>query len=271
MAGNPKQKLKLLYLADYLRRYSNPEHPAQVSDIIAYLARQGVSAERKSIYNDVDILREYGMPVEKGTVPTRGYYLADREFETSELMILADAVQASPVISKKKTQAIINKLKGLTNVHEAKMLTQKGNVVKSDGSSIKTDNEEFYYNVDTIHNAIATKKKIRFIYHRRVLVNNIPVFDTGREFVISPYAAMWNQDKYYVIGNYDKYDDLSHYRIDRMKKVTCTNQPIRRLSEVSNYRDTFDTADYAKKVFNMFAGDEPCYVELEFDSVLLEA
>lgn len=274
MAGNPKQKLKLLYIADFLRRNSDEDHAVSTAQIIDYLASQGVAAERKSIYNDIEVLSEYGLSILRGTVPQKGYYLAVRDFEPSELLLLVDAVQASPVISQRKTNALIGKLCGMTSVYMAERLNPAADGASGGAhgrSGVKSENEEFYYNIDQIHTAIVTGRKLRFIYHHRVLAGNLPVFDAGREFIISPYAAMWHLDKYYVVGNYEKYDDLSHYRIDRMKKVQCTAAPARRLCEVSSYADTFDSADYARKVFNMYAGDEPVCVELECDSRLLEA
>lgn len=272
MAGNPKQKLKLLYIYDYLRKYSDSTHPVAVSDIIAHLEENGISAERKSIYNDVEVLREYGLKIERGTTKIRGYYLDQKVFRKSELMLLADAVYASPVISQKKTLALIDKLCDLVSVHQAKTLKKQYQVSGNArwGGMLKSDNEEFYHNIEVIQNAILKGKRIRFMYHRRVLANNLPVFDCGREFIISPYAAMWNQDKYYIIGNYDKYDELSHYRIDRMRNVTVLDTPIRHFREVSVYKDKFDTADYARRVFNMYAGSDPSYVELECDMKLLE-
>ncbi len=273
MAGNPKQKLKLLYIADFMRRYSDEQHVVSVSDIIAYLDKQGVQAERKSIYNDLAVLREYGMDIERSTAPQQGYFLAQTEFEPCELMLLMDTIQASPVISQRKTASLTRKLCSMTSVYIAEKLCPGIN----DGhpevshSRVKTENEEFYYSIDQIHTAIMNGQKLRFIYHHRRLAGNLPVFDAGREFVISPYAAIWHQDKYYVVGNYEKYDDLSHYRIDHMKKVQCVSQPARPLSEVSDYTDAFDPADYTRKVFNMYAGSEPVVVELECEERLLEA
>lgn len=269
MAGNPKQKLKLLYIADFLRRNSDDQHAVSVADIIAYLQEMGVQAERKSIYNDIGVLKDYGLPIERGVVPRQGYYLAETEFEPCELQVLIDAVQASPVISRKKTAALIRKLCRMTSIYNAEKLCPASKD-ETHRSSPKSENEEFYYNIDQIHSAILNGRKLRFIYHHRVLAGNLPVFDAGREFIISPYAAIWHQDKYYVVGNYEKYDDLSHYRIDHMKKVQCLSQPARPVSEVSEY-DVFDAAEYTRKVFNMYAGTEQVSVELECEPRLLEA
>ena len=273
MAGNPKQKLKLLYIAEFMRRYSDEQHVVTISDIIAYLEKNGVNAERKSIYNDMAVLREYGMPIERSTAPQQGYFLTETEFEPCELMLLMDTIQASPVISQRKTAALTRKLCSMTSVYTAEKLCPgiTGEGSEQIRSRVKSENEEFYYSIDQIHTAIMNNRKLKFVYHHRVLAGNLPVFDVGREFVISPYAAIWHQDKYYVVGNYEKYDDLSHYRIDHMKKVQCIEQPARPLNEVSDYTERFDPADYSRKVFNMYAGTEPVVVELECETRLLEA
>jgi len=268
MAGNPNQKLKLLYIADYLRRYSDDRHAVSVANIIAHLNEVGVQAERKSIYNDIEVLRKYGLPIERGTVPHQGYFMAETEFEVCELLLLIDAIQASPVISQRKTAALTRKLCSMTSVYNAEKLCPQDDTRRA--SVVKSENEEFYYSIDQINSAILNGQKLKFIYHHRSFAGNLPVFDAGREFIISPYAAIWHQDKYYVVGNYEKYDDLSHYRIDHMKKVRCLNMPARPLSEVSEW-ETFDAAEYTRKVFNMYAGSEPVSVELECEQRLLEA
>ncbi len=269
MAGNPKQKLKLLYIADFLRRNSDDQHAVSVAGIIAYLNEMGITAERKSIYTDIAVLREYGLPIERGVTPHQGYYMAETEFEPCELLLLIDAIQASPVISQRKTAALTRKLCQMTSIYNAEKLCPTNNNGQR-RSPVKSENEEFYYSIDQIHNAILNGRKLRFIYHHRVLAGSLPVFDAGREFIISPYAAIWHQDKYYVVGNYEKYDDLSHYRIDHMKKVQCLSQPARPLNEVSEW-ETFDAVEYTRKVFNMYAGSEPVSVELECEPYLLEA
>lgn len=266
MAGNPKQKLKLLYIADFLRSSSDSEHPVSTTQISEYLAAQGIGAERKSIYNDIAILIEYGLPIERVYTPSRGYYLSDGTFEISELMMLVDAVQASPVITAKKTKLLTQKLCSLASKYQTDRLSN--HIYINDRT--KSTNEEIYYNLDRINSCINSGRKVRFIYQRRQLVGNLPVYDAGREFIISPYATIWNEDKYYLVGNYDKYDDLSHYRIDRMRHVESTRERARDFREVTNYTTRFDAADYSRKVFNMFSGTNQRTVELICENRLLE-
>lgn len=270
MPGNPKQKQKLLHIAEYLNHCSDSENPRTVDDIIAYLARQDITAERKSIYNDVKVLIEFGMPIERAPSPRRGYYVTRSSFELSELVMLMDAVRSSPVISKERTRALNQKLLGMATISQAEQIRRRFSGSAGVETLVKSDNEEFFRNVEVINSAIASGMRIRFLYHRRMLMNNLPVFDTGREFVISPYAVVWHRDKYYTIGNYDKYDDLSHYRLDRMKQVTVTQEPARPLSEFSEYKKGFDADNYIRSISNMFADTSAEVVELECDIRLLD-
>lgn len=267
MAGNPKQKVKLLFLAEIFLKYSDEKHCLPIKAIEEKLFEKGVPCERKSIANDIQILKEAGMDIRKGSVPSRGFYLARRQFVAAELRMLIDAVQSSPFISRKKTRDLSQKLLSLTSEAQAEVL--KGQVYTDVRK--KSDNEEILYNIDTLQNAINQGKKVRFIYHHRQLVNNIPVFDAGKDFIISPYATMWDSDKYYLVGNYEKYNDLSHYRIDRMKRVEILKEPARPFQQVCNYAERFDVADYANRVFNMFSGDNPEQIELECEMPLLDS
>ena len=148
MAGNPKQKLKLLYIAEFFRRRSDAEHFVSVVDIIDYLEAQGIEAERKSVYTDIQVLRDFGMPIERGPSPKSGYRLKQTQFDTGELIVLADALQASPIISQKKTAQLIEKLRGTASDYQSETL---GKLIgdETDGyatrdSRKKTEGEEIF-------------------------------------------------------------------------------------------------------------------------------
>lgn len=146
--------------------------------------------------------------------------------------------------------------------HEVK---NQMNVVKR----VKFGNEEIYYNIDTISRAISRKRKVAFDYYHRVVSGNRAVPDGGRRFLVSPYALLWNSDKYYLAGNYEKYDSLSHFRLDRMKHVEILEQDARPFEEVCDYRGRFDTADYASRTFLMYQGERQS-VELRCKNEILE-
>ena len=146
---------------NYLLQNSDEEHPVSVHQIISYLETQGISAERKTIYNDIDALRFFGLDiVQGGSGKTSGYYVANRNFELPELKLLVDSVQSSKFITHKKTATLIKKIENMASIHEAQLLNRQVFVA----NRIKTMNESIYYNVDEIHNGISQNKKIKFKY-----------------------------------------------------------------------------------------------------------
>ena len=134
----------------------------------------------------------------------------------------------------------------------------------------KCSNEEIYYNIDIINRAIQSGKRISFIYQKRQLdTAENKVVTEEKEFSVSPYAMIWSNDHYYLIANNQKYNNLMHTRIDRMKKVEILEERARKFSEVSPYKSYFDSADYSGKIFNMFSGDTQT-LEMLCDNSMLE-
>ena len=261
-----KGKLKLMYILQYLQDKSDENHPVSTEELMEMLQERGIACERKSIYSDVQTLRDAGLDILRVKAPSNGYELCTRTFEVPELRLLMDAVQAASFITPKKTEDLMDKIGTLCSEPQAQAL--RAQVGKSHKS--KYANEEIYYNIDAIHRAIAQKKKIRFRYAKRALDNkNKGIKLQEKDFTVSPYALIWSDDKYYLVSNHEKYDNLMHTRIDRMKSVRITTKDARPAKEVSPYPDGFDAADYAAKAFHMFSGElEP--LELRCHSSLLE-
>ena len=159
MAKSEKQKLKLLYIIQCLMEKTDEEHAVTTQEIIDYLALQGITAERKSIYTDIDLLIDFGMDIIKKPGRSGGYTLASRQFELAELKLLVDAVQSSKFITTKKSRELIGKLETLCSKYEATQLHRQVVVTNRN----KAINENIYYNVDIIYNAIA-----EMIKHYRV-------------------------------------------------------------------------------------------------------
>ena len=160
MAKSPNQKTKLLHLAQMLLRQTDEDHPLTVAQIIQELERQGIKAERKSVYDDLEALRLFGLDVQsrKGKAP--GWFIGTREFELPEVKLLMDAVQSSRFITQKKSDILIRKLESLASVHQARQLQRQVYV----SGRIKVMNESIYYNVDKLHAAIAGQRAITFKY-----------------------------------------------------------------------------------------------------------
>ena len=252
MAGKGATKLKLLYIKDYLERYSDENHPVGGEELLAMLEEKGITCERKAVYSDVQTLRDADYEIFRVKAPKNGYYLATRTFELPELRLLMDAVQAANFITPKKTKDLIEKIGTLCSEQQAAQLRKQVFIE----NRVKNTNEEIYYNIDVINKAIQAGRKISFLYGKRRLDDETHAVSVEeKRFVVSPYALVWSNDHYYLVCNNAKYNNLMHTRIDRMKKVELTTARARSYAEVSPYRLFFDAADYAGKLFNMFSGD----------------
>ena len=185
MPRSSNQKLKLLYLMRYLLQNTDEQHPATTNQLISFLAEQDVKAERKSIYDDMEALRLFGLDVERTeSGRSSGYYVASREFELPELKLLVDSIQSSKFITHKKTTQLIKKIETLASAHEAQLLQRQVLVT----NRIKTMNESIYYNVDEIHSGITQNRKIRFKYFEYTVNKERRFRRDGAFYVMSPYA-----------------------------------------------------------------------------------
>ncbi|MBQ1555263.1 MAG: WYL domain-containing protein [Clostridia bacterium] len=251
------QKQKLLTLLEILYRETDEDHPLSVPRLVTLLAERGVVCERKALYRDIGSLIDFGFDILQSTAPP-GYYWGTRLFELPELRMLTDCVKSSEFITEKKTVELIGKLRQLTSRHLAEELEPSGGIL----GIPKNRNEGIYYNIDTLHTAIHRQQKVHFSYYRHVICGGRAVARKSHEFTVSPYALIWNDGKYYLVANYDKYDDFSHYRVDRMRQVTILAEPIRPLHEVSHFRGSFDEGSYMSSLFSMYAGSYVDYIDL---------
>lgn len=267
MAKNPKQKQKLLYVLKCLNEKTDETHGVTVNDIIDYLESYDIKAERKSIYDDLKTLQDFGVDICSAKSKTVEYYIASRDFELSELKLLVDAVQSSKFITHKKSNELIKKLENLSSVYDAKKLQRQ--VVVS--NRVKTLNEKIYYNIDSIHEAINSGRKISFYYYQfeitgdsnskvtKVLKRN------GERYIVSPWALCWDDENYYLIA-YDKDSDkIKHYRVDKMESVNILENEKRDGKELFS---KFDMAVYSKQIFGMFGGTLTD-VKVRFDNSLV--
>lgn len=262
--ANTGSKLKILYILKILKQYSDENHPLNASEIIEKLDSYGIKAERKSVYNDIELLCDFGFDIIKSTSP-KGYFLGSRELEAAEVYMLSDAVRSARFISAKKTRELVEKLYSELSIFDAKR--NKDAVYFS--LSGKCDNEAIYYNIDEINDAIKEGRQIKFVYTVRALDDNRNIIKKSKEMTVNPYALAWEDDCYYLLGNHIKYDNLIHLRLDRMSKVEILKQKSRHFSEVSEYTDKFDVADYVNKLFGMHSGEQT-QIELKCDKSIAE-
>ena len=255
MAKGVNQKLKLLYLMKIFLEKTDEFHYITMPNIIAELDAYGVSAERKSIYDDIDTLCRYGLDIVGEKIDKNyGYHVVSRQFELAELKLLVDSVQAAKFITTKKSNELIKKIEGLASNHEAKQLQRQVYVQER----IKTNNENILYNVDVIHGAIANNVKIIFQYFQWNVKKEMELRHNGAFYCISPWALSWDDENYYLVGYDSDAGMIKHYRVDKMIKINVTDQK----REGKEYFKKFDMAVYAKKIFGMFDGEEQ-HVKLE--------
>ncbi len=255
------QKAKLLLLMDYLLRSTDEAHPTTIRSIAAYLESQGVSAERKALYDDLEILREFGLDILKtGNGRDSAYYVASRDFELPELKLLVDSVQSSKFITQRKTGELIRKLEKLASVHEAQALQRQVFVQ----NRIKTMNESVYYNVDAIHAGISQNKQIRFKYFDLTVDKQRSYRRDGAFYTVSPYALNWDAENYYLVAFDAGAGAIRHYRVDRMANIVTTDAP----RDGQEVYSALDMAAYTKAVFGMFAG-QPQNVRMRFENTLV--
>ncbi|MBR1843225.1 MAG: WYL domain-containing protein [Oscillospiraceae bacterium] len=245
MPKSDNQKLKLLYILDYLNSESDEDHPVNAARLIEYLAKNGIRAERKSVYSDIAALIDYGADIESGK---RGYYVAGRGFETAELKLLVDAVQSSKFITRRKTGELIKKLEKLTNRFDAASL-QRQVVVQN---RIKNMRESIYYSVDAIHSAISADKKIRFKYFRFNERKERVAQRGGAWYIVSPFALIWDNENYYLVGFDAQNGEIRNYRVDRMDRIELMDEE----REGEELFGASDISTYTSRVFGMFSGEE---------------
>ena len=260
MAKSVTNKLRTLYIMDQLLEKSDEEHRVAIKDMLDMLEANGINADRKTLYDDIDTLKTWGMDILYSKEKPAGYYVASRKFELPELKLLVDAVQSSKFITVKKSRDLIKKLESMTSVSEAKQLQRQVYIA----NRTKTINESIYYNVDKIHEAIQNNKRITFTYYKWNTDKELVVRNNGLPFEVSPWALTWDDENYYMIG-FDEYSgSVKHYRVDKMQRITI-QKAARDGEEVFK---NFDMAIFAKSTFGMYGGRAESVI-MEFDNSLI--
>ena len=258
MPKSDNQKAKILYILDYLEKYSHEDHPVRASELIAMLERDhNISCERKTIYSDIATLQDFGVDIITLPGKNGGYYIGYRNFEPYELKLLIDAVQSSRYLTQGKSQELIEKLCRQCNIHDARLL--KRDVLVS--GRVKSMNESIYFSVDAIQNAIAENKQITFRYFD---------WDMGgkrlyreKNYTASPYGLCQDNENCYLLAFTERHG-VTSFRVDRMTDISLLPEkrlPCPELSGKALYK-------YASQTFQMFHG-EATDVKLRFHRSLL--
>ncbi len=257
MPKGTKQKLKLYYLAKIMLEKTDDEHMITMPEIKKALEAYDVTADRKSLYDDLETLRILGIDV-IGEKEGRNYYyhVGSKHFEIAELKLLVDAIQSSKFITEKKSNELIKKLTSMASEYEAAQL--KRQVVVQ--GRVKTMNESIYYFVDDVHRAIADNRQIRFEYMKWD-ENKTMVRRRERPYVVSPWALTWDDENYYLIAYDAEADCIKHFRVDKLKSIQVLDEKRAGKEQFK----AFNLAKYAKMNFGMFSGEQT-KVKITFDN-----
>ncbi|MCD8020416.1 MAG: transcriptional regulator [Clostridiales bacterium] len=255
------QKIKLVKLVELLRQETDEQHPLTTMQICERMQEMDIPCDRRTLSKDIALLNNIGIEVLSIQVSKKkGYYIEDRSFSVPELKILIDAVQAASFITEKKTTELIEKIAALGGSHRAEIM--KSNLAHF--NTRKHSNENIFYNVDALEDAIQRRKKIIFYYFDLDVNGNRVYRREGHHYVVEPIALIFNEDNYYVVVYSSKYENTVNYRVDHMDKVEVIDEDV---SDVAlSLRDSMGV--YTEQIIKMYGGELQT-VELEFDSKLI--
>ena len=258
MPKSDNQKLKILYIMDYLQKNSHEDSPVRAAELIAMLDRQhGIRCDRKTVYSDVAALQDYGVDIVSIPGKNGGYYVASRNFELPELKLLIDAVQSSKYLTEKKSRELIEKLCAQCNEQDAALM--KRTVLVS--GRVKSMNETIYYNVDAIQEAIHENRQITFRYFDWDMKGKRNYRE--KEYRASPYGLCQDNENCYLLAHSERHG-ITSYRVDRMSDICLTDQPRDPCPELTGKA----LIDHANRLFQMYAGNA-VDVKLRFHKSLL--
>lgn len=242
------QKLKIMYLMKILLEETDEDHDLTLNEIVEKLKAYNVTAERKSLYSDIENLRTFGLDIigmQYGK--TYHYKVASRQFQLVELKLLVDAVQSSRFITEKKSDELIAKLESYASKYEAKKLARQVNV----NGRVKTMNERIYYSVDKIHEALNEESQIKFQYFTWTADKKMELKHGGAYYSVSPWALCWDDEKYYLVGYDNREYKIKHFRVDKMADVSVVYEERKGKEEFSKMQ----MSEYTNRLFGMFDGN----------------
>ena len=245
MASTSNKKLILLYVLEVLKKDSDENHPLKQEDIAQKIYnRYGMECERKTIASNLGYLMDFGYDIQK--IHGKGFFLGEREFETSEIMFLIDAVFSSKIISSKQAWSLCAKLFSFLSNNDSQKFRY---VYKSDEVS-RTDKKQLFYTLGMISDAIEAKKKIEFSYNKVMLGEK----KNEKKYVASPYFFTNIQGKYYLVSFSEKHNNITNYKLEKIEDVKILDEKIMPITKIPGYENGIDKAKYSNENFYAFAG-----------------
>jgi predicted DNA-binding transcriptional regulator YafY len=239
--SNLKRKKLSFAILDILRQYSDENHKLSQNDIVELLERDyDMKADRKSVKRNITTLLEMGYPIDfketlrmypnKDGVLEESYILSDfwldREFTDAELRLLIDSLLFSKHIPYSQCDELITKLEGLSNRYFKSRVRFISTLPET-----APKNRELFYTIEILDEAIANGKQVAFTYNEYGTDKKLHP-KRQREYIVNPYQMAATNGRYYLIGNYDKYDNLANYRLDRITGIRLLDTPVKPVRQV---------------------------------------
>lgn len=258
------KKLSIIYILRILQEHSDENHPLTQAEIVSKLYNiYGMECERKSVGANIDNLIDVGYDIIK--CDGGGCYLGEREFEPSEISFLIDAVFSSKSIDSKKSKDLAQKLSAFLS----KFNRKKYNYVHKSDEISRTNNKQLFYTIDVLHDAIADKKQVEFVYDKPYISKDKQEKQQQKRYLVNPYFLINNQGKYYLVCNYNHYNKIANYRIEQIKDIKIIDAPAKPINELEGCENGFDIAKYANENIYMFsAGSVDAKLKLDDESAV---
>ena len=264
MAGASKQKQKLLRMEQLFKTQSDENNVITGNELIEILEKEGIKAERKTIYDDIATLNDSGVTIEtvKKGHSNAYYYSNNEDFTAEELFILASAVASCRFLTTKKSNELITKLQRITNKFTAAQLGRQ--IYVATRSRNKSVNETIYYSINTIQSAILKKRKITFKYYTYNSMKKRQLKHGGESYLVSPYELVWEGDNYYLTCKCHIHDKIIRYRVDRMADVSVTDAKIAAFTDEEKRE-----LENRRSIFSMYGGQKKT-LKIQFENELMD-
>ncbi len=247
MYGTGNKKMLNMLILEILQKYSDEDHSLTQQEVMRLLKQNyAMECDRRSVKNNVEYLQELGYDIST----EKGYRLMSRDFDDSELRILIDSVLFSKSISTKQAKGLIEKLRD----HASSYFNAKVTHVCNLPDLPRTTNKQAMYSLDAINDAISQKQKISFIYNE--MGTDFKLHPKREEpYIVNPYQIVANNGRFYIIGNYDKYDNVAHFRVDKMTDVRILDEKAKPMKQIPELKDGLNLPKHMAEHMYMFSGE----------------
>ena len=253
-------RTRLLLVRSYLLEDTDERHALSLGELCARLERAGIAADTRAVLADLSFLQQSGLDIRSYRRRAREYYIASRTFERGELRLLTDMVRASRFLTQTRTDALIEKLSGLSSRREASQLMIRG----GGKNPLKSENESAFGNIERILAAMEGEKKLSFVYCDYSLNRSRLPRRGGQDYIVNPCLLLYAEERYYLVADHPTHEGLAHYRLDKIEGLRVLDERAAPLDA------SFDAAEYARTVFSMYPAEQR-WVRLAFERDLAGA